>query len=571
MREQLATLFERLAGKKRFRLLLLRLGLDPEQFVLFLALFRTLSEHEEFMSAIGVNRFNISYMALFCAAFGVPAWLMAASVLPAPNYLLLNLLVTFALIFLIIVREAPNTLFNPVESSIFAHTPVHGPTYASAKIVHVLIAVLYLVCGLTLFPALIGVALRGARWFWPVTHVAAGVLIGVTTAFLICALYGVLVRVVSANWLKQASTWIQLFFLAAFIAIPMFFSTFLVGLLTARYEENLWTWLPWTWFIQFGLLGWRRAIWRFEWQGAFSIVVTIAIIWFGIRSFFGAFAESTSMVEGHSPRRRERKGFFSRGYDAVARALTGSPLGLGACCFVNKMMRRDWGYRRAVLSLALFPFLLMLGIAIAIASGAGSPDSPLSHEMSPSHIVPQLLGLIAIALCANLVFSDFHSGSWIYLTTPIGDLRAYARGIYWGLWFPAAALPYLAMFPFMIRLWGWREAALQVGFSVVVVSLYLAFGITFVAGAPFSSRQEESRAIGKAVNMQMFLIAAIMVPAGLQWALFRIWWVALISGFVLVILTGFVVHWSLGELAEEMRWRLHTMKMGANQMFREIE
>ena len=45
MREELATLSERLARTRPAQRLLRRLGLDPEQFVLFLGLFRTLSEH----------------------------------------------------------------------------------------------------------------------------------------------------------------------------------------------------------------------------------------------------------------------------------------------------------------------------------------------------------------------------------------------------------------------------------------------------------------------------------------------------------------------------------------------
>ena len=160
MREQLATAFERLARKEPARKLLRRLNLDPDQFVLFLGLFRTLSEQEELMTAIGVNRFSISYFALVAAAFGVLPWFLAVcSSMPAPIYLLLNLSITFVLVFFVIVREAPNALFNPVEVSILAHNPVHGPTYAAAKIANVLIAVLYLVCGLTVYPAVIAVGL----------------------------------------------------------------------------------------------------------------------------------------------------------------------------------------------------------------------------------------------------------------------------------------------------------------------------------------------------------------------------------------------------------------------------
>jgi hypothetical protein len=571
MREQLATFFERMARKEPSRRLLRWLGLDPDQFVLFLGLFRTLSEHAELMSAIGVNRFSVSYLALLLAALGVLPWYLAVcSSIPAPIYLLINLAITFVLIFFTIIREAPNSLFNPVEASILAHNPVHGPTYAAAKIANVMIAVAYLVCGCNVYPAVIGFALKGARWFWPFTHLAAALLIGFTTAFLICALYGALARLVPSSWLKGISAFIQVLALGAFFYVLFFSQTSLLGLFMAKYETNLWTWLPWTWFLQLGLLGWKRAVWQFQWQGALSIAVTAVIVWFGIRTFSGDyFSEGISMVQGRSWR-GQRKNFVSRSCLAIIRFFTGSPLGLGAFCFVGKMMRRDWQYRRAIMTQAFIPILVFFAIVIVSVQN-GTPPSPFSDDISPIHVLPQVLGLIAMTLCVNLSFTDFHAGAWAYLIAPMNDLRAFAKGIYWGLWATAVGVPHILMLPFMIYYWGWKAGLFVCAFNMAVVSLYLAFEITLIQGVPFSGPMNENRAMMTAAQIQMCWLVAIMIPAILQWGLFHIWWVAILSGVVLVGLTWYVAHWGLGELVGEMRWRMHLMKSGANQLFKEIE
>lgn len=94
-------------------------------------------------------------------------------------------------------------------------------------------------------------------------HLAAALLMGLITAFLICALYGTLMRCMSALWLKGLSTWIQLFALAAFIAIPILTPESVMGVVLVRYRESFWNWLPWAWFVQFGLLGVRWALGEF--------------------------------------------------------------------------------------------------------------------------------------------------------------------------------------------------------------------------------------------------------------------------------------------------------------------
>jgi hypothetical protein len=165
-----------------------------------------------------------------------------------------------------------------------------------------------------------------------------------------------------------------------------------------------------------------------------------------------------------------------------------------------------------------------------------------------------------------LKFLSIHTGAWIYLTAPVANLRMFARGIYWALWIPWAGLPHFALLPFLIPLWGWKEASLATGFSLIVVSLYLGFSIKLIHGIPFSGPFDESR-----IDNNTFWAMGVIFPISLHWALFRYWWIALLAGVILAVATWFVVRVSLGDLEEEIRWRLHQMKMGQNQMFKEVD
>jgi hypothetical protein len=570
MRKQHPTLFEQLADTKPARGLLCRMGLDPRQFILFLGLFQTLSEREELMSIFGVNRFSISHLSFFMAAILLVPWTFAVDSIPAPFYLLADLSITFALIFLIVVREAANTLFNPIEASILAHNPIHGPSYAAAKLVHILIAVLYLVLGLNAYPALIGFMNRGAHWYWLITHLASAFLIGLWTAFIICAVYGFMRRLMPASLLKNISMWIQLLAFFAFVAIPVFFPSTLFGLVTARFENSQWIWLPLKWFVNIGLMGCHGASWRLGWQGTLSVLVSIIVIWFGLRGFSSAyFSEAASMVQGRFGQTRNRNA-FSRCCAALVRTVTGSPQGLGAFCFVSKMIWRDWQFRRAVLMQTWIPFLIILGLILAITrfgiSAPGSADEPL-----PAYILPHLFGLIAMALCTNLPFTDFPKGSWIYLTAPIASMRAFARGVFWALWISAIGLPHIVLLCFFMRFVNWESAVFITGFNLLVVSLYLSFAINLVSGLPFSSPMNESRNMANAIYLQTCCIMATAFPITLHQYLCQRLWIALPATIALLIVFLFVLRINLGKLENEILWRLHLLKMGPNLLFREFE
>lgn len=568
--EQHSTFFERLAEKQSSQQILIRVGLDPHQFILFVRLFRTLSERGELIGNLGVNRFNISYISLFFAAALLVPWTFAVDSVPAPIYLLTDLLITFALVFLIVVREAGNTLFNPMEASILAHKPIHGSTYAAAKIAHILIAVIYIVLGLNLYPALIGFMNRGAQWYWMVTHLSSALLIGLWTAFTICACYGIVSRFVPASLLKNISIWIQFVAFISFIAIPVFFGSTLLANITAGAGRSQLTWLPLTRFLHLGFLGCSGFVWRPEWHGLVSIALSIIFVWWGLRGFSSTyFSEVVLIAQGWSAGNRGKIG--SSGLSsAVLLSLTGSPAGVGILFFVAKMFRRDWQFRRAVFMQTLLPLLTIIGLILGIIRfGMHPPKS--GNELFPPYYLPHFMGLITMALCINLPFTDFNKASWIYLTAPLDNIRSLARGVFWGLWIPAVGLPNIALFFLYLYFSHWQQAVFIGLFNVIVVSIYLSFAISLVAGLPFSSPVHESRTMANAIFIQVCCFMATVAPITLHQIICQHVWTAYPAALLMFVLFWFVLHMNLGKLENEIIWQLHRLKMGPNLMFREFE
>jgi hypothetical protein len=571
MNEELASLSERIASQEKSQRFLQRIGLDPRQFVLFLGLFRTLSEREELSGPIGASRFNLSYLALYAGAIGVLPWsLMACTSIPAPVYLLLNLAIVFILTFLIMLRESANVLFNPAGFSVLAHAPIHSATYAAAKTTHIILAVLYLISGLALYPAIIGFMLHGAHWFWLITHLTAAFLIGLWTTLIICAFYGGLSRLLPAHLLKNISLWIQFIAWIALISVPICFPEVLSKLLTVRYAHSGWNWLPLIWFAEIGMQGCQGASWQVGRQGVIAIAATIPIIWLGMRSLSGNFIFNNSSTVQANPGWDLKKTVISRSWNALIRIATGSPLGLGAFCFVSKMMRCDWQYRRTILMQTWLLLVFILALTIAASRGA-PPVSPFGGDsQSFMHVLPHIMGLIVMALCANLCYSDFPSVSWIYLVSPVSNLRAYTRGVFGALWISAIGLPHIILLPFLIRFWGWKEGSLATGFNLIIVSLYLAFEINLITGLPFSNPIDESRATRNATNFQVCGLMALAIPSSIHWAICQIRWLALSMGIILIIIIAFTIRWTLGEFDNEIRWNLHRMKSGISRFYQEI-
>ncbi len=561
-------LLERIAGLSMIQRLLSAAGIEPRQFRLFLGLLRTLSERQEFMGNLGATRFAIAYVALiYLVFFGLPMGLLVFAGIPAPVHLLLNLSVATLLSLLVTMSEAANTLFNPTEASALTHQPVHASTYLAAKIAHLSLIVLYLVPALAGPAALCGIFLGDARWFYPLTHMAAALLAGLFATFLVCALHGWLYRLFPATRLKSVSLWLQLLAFAAMPAIGGIAGGVLQTLHGLKFDPHRWAWLPLSWFIEIGLLGTRPGAHLVDWSASLSVALTVLMIWLGLRGFGRDYLQSMpAMIREHSGSAHSRA--RASRIIPLIRFLTGSQEGVAAFSFTGKLMRRDWQFRRSTL-IGVLPAAAWILISV-IAKPAEVISPWLTHKLSPALFIPHALGYMMLLPCAMLAFTDWHQAAWIFVTAPLGRFRAFARGMFAALWLPGVALPQFLIIPLTARLWGWKAAVLYSLFSAVVASFYLSLEVLLIPGLPFANPYQASRS---AVSIPAMILGGVMaaILVGLQWLVFQIWWLALAAGVLLALATWFAAHLTLRKLENVIGLNLRTLCLGSTRMFKEVQ
>jgi hypothetical protein len=145
-----------------------RLGVHPRRFWLLMDLFDQLSERGEMLDQFG--RDGVALRAagwMYAAMTGVLSLLLLAARPPLPVYFSLFLGLTAFLLLTVLLSEAGNSLVNPSEGLALAHQPIDGATYTAAKLMHLGRIVLYLTPATNALPALLGLRLNGAKWYYP--------------------------------------------------------------------------------------------------------------------------------------------------------------------------------------------------------------------------------------------------------------------------------------------------------------------------------------------------------------------------------------------------------------------
>ena len=539
-----------------------RLGIDPRQYRLLLDLFDTLAERLEILGSI--NTLGLGLLVGFSAFISIFPSLYALAHPPVHNYVLFPIAFTMFQLFIIVAGDAANSLLNPQEASVLAHQPIGGLTYAAAKASHLVLIVVLQVASLNTLPAVVGLLLPGARWFFPLTHLLAAFLAGFFVAFLVCGVYGWLYQFVAPERLKGVALGIQVLLFALMPLAGGLIGSAFSALKESHLEPAHWAWLPPNWFISTALLG-HPGLGYSAWQAALIIVATGLFILFGLRCFaFEYLARVTMLVQGRSfsVGQRSRQGWIAR----FVRHVTGSPAGVGACAFTGAMMRRDWNLRRQTL-----PMIVVIAYALIILSFSQIRVSPFAPgKFAPTHVLPHVLALMLFSPTALISQTDQLQGAWVFLTLPFRNPRAFARGIYCSLWLPGIAVPHLLFLPPAVWFWGWVEALLFVAFSMALTSLYLGAELFLLEGLPFANPVRLST---QALLMPVMMLGGMgaAVLGFFQWLLFRRHTAAAVAMVVVILLAALITRLSLGHLVSEMRANLLTLAQGPTRLFKSIE
>jgi hypothetical protein len=464
-------------------------GVVPAQYQLLVDLFQSLGERKELVGSLGLDRHAMRLTSLMLLLPGALFALLAFAPSPLGSYNLTVLALSSFVLLLLVVMEAANSFFNPVEVAVLAHQPIESSTYLAAKTSYLVAVVLRAEMALNGPAALAGLVKDDARWFYPFTHLTAAVGAGIFTALATCAAFGVLFRWVPASRVRSVALWLQILVVAS----PMLWNLAArrvreAGIWTAWRAAGMdWSFVPLTWFNAIAVAGQAAPAVPLRWGAPVGALVSAILIAYGVASLSARYMTRISGVLRSARRTRRGRRRASLG-GRLTRLLSGTAAGQAAWQFLHPMMRRDWQFRRAAVQLLVL--FVLAGPAVILSARRASPFG--DNRPAFIGILPELLSLLTLGLVQLLPFSDHYRGRWIFALAPARE--RYVRGIYWSFWLPFVAAPFAAVAVGYAGYWGVGDAALFAAYGLAVSSLLLAAQLFFIEGLPFGSPPRAERA-----------------------------------------------------------------------------
>ena len=535
-------------------------GIHAVHYAVLLDLFSTLSERQEFkmgQAEISRNVF-VGVFATMTAFVNLIAVFAAHPALHA--FVVVNYAVSGFILLVTLVPEAVNTFLNPIEMSMLAHQPIQDRAYSAAKITYLATVVAWIIVPLNAAPALLGLHLQEARWFFPISYLLSAYTFGMFTALFICAIIGVLLRILSPSKLRNIAAWMQAGMILLFLFGPnaaIFLSRHgIIPPLSAGWRS------PLNWFVASATIGQDAHLIRLDWGGGLVMVICAVFLIYGIRSLSDGYMTKVQLLlhSGPRPRRSSRSWLGS-----IVRLMTGSPSGRAAFSFMCAMARTDWHFRSSAMPMLIQFVVLPL---VGIARGLG-PSPFASVRPTGAHLLPHVGGLAGLSLCAMLTFSDQHKAAWIFLTAPLESIRSFVRGIFWSLVIPLAIVAFLLL-PFYIRYWGVRDALLFLIYSLSLGMFYVSIEMFLVDGLPFSNPPQRNGGFLTAPLVIGALIGALIIVV-LQWLfIFQDRLVTLGASLVFAGLAYLIARVSLRTVEVNVLHNLHVIASGRTAMFKEV-
>jgi len=518
-------------------------GVDVKRFWLLVDLFNQISERGEMMDQLGRNGVALKGAAIvyfvFSALLGVA---FVATRLPVMAYFGIFMALTALLLVSVLISEAGNSLLNPAEAMVLAHQPITGATYTAAKLSHLLSIVLYLVPGINLVPAVAGLLLKNAPWYYPFLHLAGAFAVGLVSALFCCALFGWMLRFVPVKRLKATGQ-----FAGTLPLLVMMFGrrggTLLRRLPIAAVMPND------------PVIRWGIGI-------ALSAAGVAAVI-FGLRSLTADFLIRVASFArgGAHAGSRTRKPKLG----AIVRRFFGGQPALAGFAFVSRMMLRDWQFRRQMIPLLMFPL-----VSLASAFSSGWPADPFLRKFTPIHVMPHALAFLLLFVCTLMRFGNDYKGVWVFVSIPSGALDGFARGVHALLWLDGVLIPNLIVLPVLAWRWGIGHAALFIAYSIAAASVYLALELRLIENVPFSKQMDTSIQSLTLPLLLGFGLAAGIAVAVQYFLIFRSPVTVAVSTVALGIAAWFGTKASLSTLAVAMRYHLGLLSAETGTIYREI-
>lgn len=524
-----------------------RLGIDPRQYWLLVDLFSTLGSRQE-IAQLGGQEQSLRRATLFLfVIFSLFSGFMVYLGLPAILYLVIFLMITALQLSMLLLPEVAATLVNPFEVTVLAHQPITGKTWSIAKVTHLVRVTVYIVCGLNLVPAVLGVFLLDVgdslTISYPIMHLSVALGLGMIVGLACCSMFGWLIRYVPPKRLQAIAALIQL--------LPMLL---MFGAMTwGRLAEET---IDWT-----QIVGSNDSLWsviRTIPATPVTLVITILAllsIWafvFGLRAL-----SSNQLIRSfdQEPKTVRSAGSFGLSPMSLVSSRLGNQIQRSGFEYMSKIAVRDWQFWRNILSM-IAPVLCGLGYMLV----RDSDSSPFSSGFTSVHFMPHLLGFTVLMSCRFSAYGSDYKSAWLFVTIPGRFVHFFAQGVTLSLFLSIVILPH--MIGVVVSVWSWplTDLALFGVFSVAVTTLYLCVGVGSIGSIPFGKQFEPDKKI--LTPFFMYMWALCMAGAvGIQFLLFLSHYAVGIATLTLSVVAVLLAKNSITRLAVDIKVHLDELAL----------
>jgi ABC-2 type transport system permease protein len=413
-----------------------------------------------------------------------------------------------AMLAMMILMEFGLVVVSPDDYLILAHRPISSRTFFAVRFSNLMFYVLILSLSLNAAPTLLGTFCRDSRWFFPPVYLAVSTAAAVFTAGVVIALYGLFMRWVHYERLKDLLVYCQIVFSFLF-----FFGYQMVPRLaqTARatgIEQFTHGWgvlFPSVWFAGLLELGLGRWSWESLLTGGMALLMMALVMPWLFRAISLDYSEQVGRMMTASGKsvRTKRAGAAKETWTGwLTRLLCRDVEERAFFGFIVTMLRRN-----RQLKMQLYP---NFGIMIAMLVLAVLDRKHLSDPFSGQGGGNMAISFSAMAfmfggmgLAAILPYSDEYAGAWLFQTAPLAKaqmiLKAVKKATVLFFFMPLLLLTIL-IFSF---LWPVLHAVEFGLFGLLIGLTVLQLALLKFRGFPFSKKPEKGAQSGRFVLVMM--------------------------------------------------------------------
>ena len=488
-----------------------RFGADWHQFRTMLALSIRLDFREH--RGIGGHHRRLSPIVWSLIFYSIMGFSLAVSLLPKATLFLYSFLIlaySMVMIVFAVILEFGNTLVVPEDTEVLAFRPLSSRTYFLARFFNLLFYVLFMGTALCLIPSLVGMAVQGSRWMFPLIFFPIALVADLASAAFVVVVYTGLLKAMPYERFKDGLAYIQTGF-----AFFMFFSYQFIPRLSREFiqqgAEVSGAWLyavPPAWFaagvqIFFGQNRNPNIL-----LACMAVVATGFLFFFSFRKISLQYAQRIAQLQTTSKKQDKKKassaplkGSFQ---NRTALKLLRNPEAFAGFQLTSSMMKRDRWVKISTYPVLAFPLAFL---AAAILEGElADPLSASSFEFfNLSSMVIFFIFFMIYSLLMGVCWANDWEASWIYHVAPLVSPGRFYQGVKWAF-LVRLILPFFVLLGVIYCTQILLLHGIQYAFSLFIFGLVaFSVGSFFIREYPFSQKREK----GERTRQLTFLLLVL--------------------------------------------------------------